>query len=370
MKILLDARPALGGIARYTAELYARLARTLPPGSVAAFGTAALNWGRVPGRAAPLWRRALRPIAGGPIRIAEDHALLPRHAARVGADLFHATFNVVPRALRMPSVITVYDLWPIHHAAERPAGWRSGYERNLMIRSLRRASRILPISRAVARELMEFMDVDASRVIPLYPLLPPPPEPDPHTPVRHRIPERFALSVGTLEPRKNLERLMEAQRAAYPRTGRPLVLAGARGWRDGPILRAAVDAGPAVRLTGYVTDAELAWLYARAEAVIQYSRYEGFDYPAAEALRAGCPLILSDIDVHREIAGEAAGYAPPDDPGALADALVRIPNADGAERESVRDRARRRFAELFPADAIRSYLDVYRAVLDSEPAGD
>ncbi|MBP7276318.1 MAG: glycosyltransferase family 4 protein [Kiritimatiellae bacterium] len=368
MKILLDARPSMGGMARYISALHAQLTRALPPGEVSTHGIAALKWGQPPGSAASSARRALRLLAGGVVRVADDHVLLPRRAACEDADLFHATFNIIPRTLRIPSVITVYDLWPIHHLRERPFGWRRYYERNQMLQSIRRASRILPGSRSIGRELMEFMDVDASRVIPVYPLLPPPPDPDPRTPERHHLPERFTLSVGTLEPRKNLSRMIEAQCAAYPRTGFPLILAGARGWRDAEILRAISAAGPAVRWLGYVPDAELAWLETHTEAMIQFSRYEGFDYPVAEALRAGCALVLSNIEIHREIAGETAVYVPPDDPGALTAALTRIPDTNDAERARASERARNRFSELFPADAIRFYLDAYRGALESEPA--
>lgn len=367
MRILLDARAAFGGIARYVSALHAGLAAGLPAGSVRTFGSASLGWGAERGRAAPAWKRVFRPVAGTIARVSADCAGLPLRAALGRADLFHATFGVVPAGLRIPAVLTLHDLWAVHHAAERPPGWRSRYEGKALRQALRRAAHILAVSRSMARELLESTGLDPGRVTPAYPLLAPAPPPDPRTPARLGIRGGFLLSVGTLEPRKNQERLVAAQREAFARTGLPLVLAGAPGWSHESLLRAVSAAGPAVRLAGPVTDAELSWLYANAEAVAQVSRYEGFDYPVAESLRAGRALILSDIGVHREIAGEAAEYVPADEPAGLAGAIVRVAGRSDARRARDKERARRRYTDVFSADGMAPYLEGYRRALGSGP---
>lgn len=137
----------------------------------------------------------------------------------------------------------------------------------------------------------------------------------------------FLLAVGSQEPRKNLGVLYAAMERLAAR-GRevPLVLCGPRGvhgYRPG-------DALPAwLRHAGFVTDDELAALYARATALVFPSRYEGFGLPVLEAMSVGGAVICADASTMPEVGGEAVLYFPPDDPDALAGAIVRILDEDG-----------------------------------------
>jgi glycosyltransferase involved in cell wall biosynthesis len=160
-----------------------------------------------------------------------------------------------------------------------------------------------------------------------------------------RTPARYALHVGTVEPRKNVPtllaawRLLRARRADPP----PLVLCGGFGWRAEEARREIAEAeqeGWAVHL-GYVGAAELAALYAGAELVALPSFYEGFGLPAVEALRAGVPLVASDLPVLREVAGDAALYAPPASPELWADRLGEL-LADPALRQEMSRKGRER----------------------------
>jgi glycosyltransferase involved in cell wall biosynthesis len=140
----------------------------------------------------------------------------------------------------------------------------------------------------------------------------------------------YFLAVGTWEPRKNLEMLVGAYRAAHARgdvTGHALALVGARGWRDEGIMRAvadarggAADAGRIVPL-GFVADGDLPALYAGATAFVFPSRYEGFGMPVLEARAAGARIIASDTPEIREAGGADATYVSPTH-DALVDALA------------------------------------------------
>ncbi|MFL6195741.1 MAG: glycosyltransferase family 4 protein [Thermoanaerobaculia bacterium] len=150
-------------------------------------------------------------------------------------------------------------------------------------------------------------------------------------------PERYALHVGTVEPRKNVPALLAAWRLLRARRAGPpaLVLCGGWGWKAEEIRREIADAqaeGWLVHL-GYVGAGELAALYQGAELVALPSFYEGFGLPAVEALRAGAPLVASDIPVLREVAGDAALYAPPDRPDLWADRIQELLSKDGLRRE-------------------------------------
>lgn len=150
-------------------------------------------------------------------------------------------------------------------------------------------------------------------------------------------PERYALHVGTVEPRKNVPALLAAWRLLRARRLDPpaLVLCGGWGWKAEEIRREIADAqaeGWLIHL-GYVGAGELAALYQGAELVALPSFYEGFGLPAVEALRAGAPLLASDIPVLREVAGDAALYAPPGRPDLWADRIQELLSNDGLRRE-------------------------------------
>ncbi len=154
-------------------------------------------------------------------------------------------------------------------------------------------------------------------------------------------PDRYALHVGTIEPRKNVPALLAAWRMLRRRGSSPppLVLCGGFGWKAEESRREIAEAereGWLVPL-GYVSADELAALYRGAWMVALPSFYEGFGLPAVEAMRAGAPLVASDLPVLREVAGDAALYAPPDRPDLWADRVQELLGDEGL-REELRQR--------------------------------
>jgi len=194
-------------------------------------------------------------------------------------------------------------------------------------KSVKTSRRLITVSGAVRDELAQHGLADADRVDVVHhgpgqlaELTPRPPAVS--------IPEPFGLHVGTLEPRKNILYLLEAwRRARALSTEVPaLVLSGRYGWKTDeiqPAVEGAVAEGWLHHL-GYVDAEELAWLYREARIVAFPSLYEGFGLPAIEALWAGSPLLCSDIPVLREVAGDAALYAPVDQAEEFAQRIVEI----------------------------------------------
>jgi glycosyltransferase involved in cell wall biosynthesis len=139
---------------------------------------------------------------------------------------------------------------------------------------------------------------------------------------------RFALHVGTLEPRKNIEGLLACWRLVREQMQDPplLILVGKYGWKTEAI-RSEVEKAEAagwLRHLGYVSEPELAALYQSAQLVLFPSLYEGFGLPAVEAQWAGTPLICSDLPVLREVAGDGALFAPSDRPDLFAAEVMRV----------------------------------------------
>lgn len=233
------------------------------------------------------------------------------------------------RLARVPQVATVHDLsvkrvpWAV-----RP-DTRVALEARLA-RAIERAARVITDSHTVAAELTQLAGVDAAkvRVVHLGPGQLAAGEEVAEAAPPAEVPELFALCVGTLEPRKNVPGLLAAWRRLRDRGGRVphLVLVGRYGWGVEEIRPAVEAAEREGWLThyGYLPPESLLGLYRHAAFVALASFYEGFGLPAVEAMHLGAPLLLADIPVLREVAGDAALYAPPDEPEAWADAAGRL----------------------------------------------
>jgi alpha-1,3-rhamnosyl/mannosyltransferase len=273
-------------------------------------------------------------------------ALEPLLIAADGNRVVFAPNFVPPKGFRWARgglVATVHDLsfrnlsWTLHEDTRRALAAQ-------LDRTLARAQLVLTDSVTVQQELIAsgMRTAGPSRAIPLGPG---------HLSVATEatlpaeVPERFALHVGTFEPRKNLPMLLRAWEQLHVRSqvALPLVLCGALGWKNDdlrPILSQGERAAWLINL-GYVPDDVLAELYRRAVMVCCPSLYEGFGLPVLEAMRMGTPVLASDIPVHREVAGPAAVLLPPDDPTRWAIEAAALASDDDRRRElAARGRSR------------------------------
>jgi len=250
-----------------------------------------------------------------------------------GKDFLYWEPAYVPLPHRGPSVVTVHDLSHLRHPEYHPPERVAWLEKHLPA-SLARADRIVVVSPFTQRELLAAFPLDESRIH----VVPPGVGPAfrPFSPAgaeavlrRHGLEwKRYLLSVGTLEPRKNLPGLMRAYRS-LPRRLRhryPLVLAGARGWMEGETERLArrLEAAGQLRWLGYVPAADLPCLYAGALLMGYVSFYEGFGMPVVEAMACGTPVLVSDRGALPETAGGAAVQANPGDVEGLAERLESL----------------------------------------------
>ncbi|MGO1074599.1 glycosyltransferase family 4 protein [Inquilinus sp. CA228] len=230
--------------------------------------------------------------------------------------------------IRRRQVVSILDMSPVDHPEWFTPRFAAWYK--MIVTSVaRRAARVLTVSQFSAGRIAELSGRPLDRIDVAYPGVDPrffnaaPGE----ALARYDLAGRpYVLIIGTLEPRKNLERAIEAWRLAQPKLGRDAVLAIGGGLSNPRIFKdAALGAEiPNVRLLGYVDDALLPGLYAGASAFLYPSVYEGFGLPPLEALAAGAPVVTSRDTVMAEIVGPAALLVDPHDAGAIADGLVEV----------------------------------------------
>jgi glycosyltransferase involved in cell wall biosynthesis len=275
-------------------------------------------------------RQSLWPVERPELRLPWEHLALPLVIRRAGLDLYHGTVNVVPRGLRCPSVVTVHDLaflrWP-----EQVPRRRHQYLSRELRGSLRRAARVIAVSEATKSDLVDMMGVDQSRIV-VTPLgvderfLPATGEEIARFKQEQKIDRPYVLSVGTLEPRKNLPALLEAFGCLTGEIPHDLVLIGAEGWLTEEIHRTLRTPALArrVRLIGFVEDGDLPAWYSAADCFAFPSLYEGFGLPVLEAMACGAPVVTSNVSSLPEVAGDAAVLVDPRDVGAIADGITRV----------------------------------------------
>jgi glycosyltransferase involved in cell wall biosynthesis len=286
--------------------------------------------------------------------------------ARLGRpDVVHSNNYFCPRGLAHARLVyTLYDLVPLDHPhllteANRLVCFEGLFEAGL------RADLLLAISRHTReRYLAHFPHVPPDRVRVVHPasrFAGGPLVASGGAPPGLR-PGAFWLSVGTLEPRKNLRRLLSAfaRLVAAGGTGRTLVLAGGRGWMEDGLEAFVAERGIAdrVRVLGYVEDDTLRWLYAHCFAFAYPSLAEGFGLPVLEAMGLGAAVVTSDRSSLPEVAADAAVLVDPEDESALSAALGRLESEPGL-RDALRARALER-ARAFSWDAAaRATLALY-----------
>ena len=259
-----------------------------------------------------------------PFRRAWTHV---RFAAALLADRPDVTWvpaHTLPLFFPGRAAVTVHDLgyrvFPDAHPARqrRYLDWSTGY-------SARRASVIFADSQATARDLTHYYGTPEAKVRVIYPGVDIPAVGDMAAARAHyHLSERYFLFLGTLQPRKNIARLVAAYarwKAAHPDDPAGLVLAGAQGWLYDP---AWVEGVEGVTLTGYVDDADRGALYAGALALVFPSLYEGFGFPAVEAMGCGTPVLASNTSSLPELVGDAGLLVDPLDEAAIADGMARL----------------------------------------------
>lgn len=308
-----------------------------------------------------------RPI----VRIAWEQLAQPLALHRSGVDLLHSLAFVSPLVTPCPAVVTVHDLSFMHFPKRfQPA--KRLYLRAMTRVSCRRARRVIAVSQATADDVTRLIGVPPGRidVIPhgvdharFRPL---PPDQVAGWRQASGLPSHFILFVGTLEPRKNLTRLIEA--FAQVRTKDPqlkLVVAGGKGWYYGEIFDRVqtLSLAEAVIFPGFVPPEELPLWYNSAAAFIYPSTYEGFGLPLLEAMACGTPVVAANTSCLPEVVADAGLLVSPDDPDDMALALIHL-LSDAGRRAELSERGKARAQKYTWQATATATVSTYQRALE------
>jgi len=372
MRICINASPAvhhIAGLGRYTQELMAALLDIDSENEYVAFynrPSAALvdpPLDRLPHLTTNLdtkpWR--MSALVAHFARISQDR-MFP------GIDLFHATDHLLPRLTRAKSVFTLHDLvFRFYPQTHKPLNrW---FLTLMMPRFLKGADAVIAVSESTKRDAIRIYGIDEAKTTVIYEGVSPHfrrASPQAVAAVRQKygLPDEFILSVGTIEPRKNLTSLVEAYHALRnERSPLGLVIVGKKGWLYSGFFTRMHELGldNKVIFPGFVPDEDLPALYSAAALFVFPSLYEGFGLPVLEALACGAPVITSNASSLPEVAGEAALLV---DPNSL-EALVRAARevlSKGRLREDLQAKGPRQAAKFNWQRAAQETLAVYTAL--------
>ncbi|RJQ27160.1 glycosyltransferase family 1 protein [Candidatus Parcubacteria bacterium] len=251
-------------------------------------------------------------------------------------DLFWSPRHHLP--LLMPAtiktVLTVHDM--VHHRYPETMSLPNLLaERMLLRRSIRKSNKIITDSWATANDILSIYKVDPSKIRVINPGVPP---------ISYKnedfgpVPKKYLLFVGTLDPRKNVIRILKAFEQIDPISrGLHLVLVGGKGWKNIDLLR-QLDRHRLksnIHMKGYICREELSALYRNALCLLFPSLYEGFGFPILEAMASGTPVITSNISSMKEVSGDAAYLIDPYNINEIAGAML-----DVMENETLRKQMR------------------------------
>jgi glycosyltransferase involved in cell wall biosynthesis len=287
--------------------------------------------------------------------------------ARESLDLFYSPITSFPLRAGLKTVATVHDLsW--HHAPSSYSALERLRQRRWTKLAAEHAHGIVVVSNSTGKDLSQLHPSVARRMVTISPgvdegfFASVPHREQQRVRDRYGLPGRYLLALASFHPRKNLGCLVEAYDRFRSRNPErlQLLLAG-KGGRDSARVLARVSRSPFrddILLCGYVPREDLPALYSGAELFVLVSRYEGFGIPAVEAMASGIPVVVSDLEVFREVCGEAAFRTDPQDPESIAETIASSlrDTPDRARRLEEGIRKARDYRWETSAGKLRDYL--------------
>jgi glycosyltransferase involved in cell wall biosynthesis len=316
----------------------------------------------------PRAREIVLPGKNPLARLWREHVLLPLACRRAGVDLLHCPKSAIPFYAPCPTVVTLHDLIPLRHPETEKFSARVYWNIQIPI-AARKSSFIITDSEHARQEIIADFKVPPERIkavmLGFNPAMLEVRAPAAAAAVREKygLLQEYILYVGTIQPRKNIDTLIEAyaslrsRRADMP----TLVIVGRKGWLYDTLFARIAELGltEEIRFTGFVPDDDLPYIYDGARLFAYLSFFEGFGLPPLEAMACGIPVISSNTTSLPEVVADAGITVPPDDTDAVAAAIARL--LDDPQYAALLGKRGRERAELFSWDAAATEtLEIYR----------
>ncbi len=369
MKVCIDIQSAVtqrAGVGRYTREIVQHLASAAPDDRFL------LPYFDFRNDASPIDvpNAEMRPIRWCPGRIAQlawkTIQWPPYDMFSGNADVYHFPNFIIPPLRNKKSVVTIHDMSfvPYPHFAEgRNVRYLNAHIKN----TVKRADAIITVSHFSAREICTYLGVPEERVFAIHhgisdTFARPGEEETARVLTECKLDRPYLLTVGTIEPRKNIPLLIDIFEKLEDFDG-DLVIAGGLGWKYEPIMERIKNSPRAesIRCPGYTADEQLPALYAGASAFMVTSYYEGFGFPPVEAMACGTPVISSTGGSLAEVLGEGAVLVDSTSSEAWLDPVRKV-LGDSSFREELITRGFKKAAGYRWAQAAAKTMDVYRQV--------
>lgn len=302
-----------------------------------------------------------------PVRAVWMQLVLPFLLRRLRADLIHYPNFLAPLAGRTPYVVTVHDMSLAHFPRYHPLKARL-LTSTLLPACARNAELVLAPSEATRRDVIRLLGIpgDRVKVIPHAAGSEFRPTPD-RAPAMSLVGDApYLLYVGTIEPRKNLVRVLRAfARVAASLPNHRFLIVGQRGWLYEDVLREAArpELKGRVVIAGYVSEDQLPALYSTADVFVYASLCEGFGFPVIEAMACGTPVVTSFTSSLGELASNAAWVVDPESEVALAEAMAAV-CSDANLRAELRHRGQARAATFSWERTAAETSSAYREALE------
>ncbi len=361
-----------GGIGRLTRELVAALAQNGDNNTYQLFVAGArksqltapiaprMHWKNTsitPKNLARVWHRLQLPI---PVEIFTGRL-----------DLYHATdFTLPPTLPSTRTILTVHDLSFVR-VPEAASPALKAYLDQVVPRSVNHADHIIADSQATKDDLISLYHVNPQKITVILSGVNPRFQPIDNRQARERVRSKYGIGslpfifcVGTVQPRKNYERVIQALARMRDKHDVTLVIAGGKGWLEADIYRTldTLNMRDYAHFIGFADDEDLPVLYSEARCLAFPSLYEGFGLPILEAMACGTPVLTSNVSSMPEAAGDAALLIDPYDTNAITTALASL-ISDDTLRDTLRQRGFSQAARFTWEHAAQQLADLYENLL-------
>lgn len=302
-----------------------------------------------------------------------EEIFLPRGIASMEVDIFHGPRFTLPSKKPCKFIVTIHDL-AFKKFPQLVTRGGFNYFNAHVESAVKKADGIIAVSYNTREDLVNLFDVDGNRIEVIYEGI------DENYHIiedrkelkeagdRYGLPEKFILFVGTVEPRKNLVRLIEAFNKLKMKKliEHSLVIAGGKGWLYNDVFETVerLKLEQDVIFTGYIPESDLPLIYNLADLFVYPSLYEGFGLPPLEAMACGVPVITSNVSSLPEVAGDAALLVDPCNVPAIAGLIEQVLGNNGL-REKMIEKGFERAGKFSWEDAAKKTMTVYREVVEN-----